>query len=392
MSGFGLSKLRTGVVLVLAWLVVWPAGTGRAEPGVRRLPTGALPALVDDLDRGSLATALQHSLAALRHKPDSRTVAFAGTRVTIERLRDGLSAFLALLDRSRDVGAENFTRLVRRDFEVYRAARPVLFTAYHEPELAGSSVRTDRYRYPLYAPPDDLVKGDPEPLGNQSDPPKAYARLVDGKLVPYFSRAEIDGQGALARRQKELVWLDDPIERFFLHIQGSGKIRLPDGGVLRVGYAASNGWPYQSIGKLLLRQGKLEPGEASAHGLRRYLRRHPRQQDRILFANPRYIFFRSVSKGPLGSLGVVLTPGRSIAADPRWYPPGAVGFIKTTKPRRAAGGQLAWQEFSRFVSVQDQGAAITGPSRVDIYWGSGPQPDAGLMSQRGELYILLKRE
>ena len=111
----------------------------------------------------------------------------------------------------------------------------------------------------------------------------------------------------------------------------------------------------------------------------------------ILFQNSRYIFFRVVSAGPLGSLGVPLTPGRSIAIDPGWYPPGAVGFIRTTKPRLNGTGQVSWQPFSRFVALQDRGAAITGPGRADIYWGSGPQPEAGLMAQRGELYIFLKK-
>lgn len=379
-------------VLGVACLTVSLAAIGHAEPRLSRLPAGEWPALQDDLDRGSLATVLHRSLAALEKKPGARTVAFAGTRVTVARLRDSLTAFLALLDRTADLGSADFARAVRRHFDLYRVQTPVRFTAYHEPELPGSTTRTERYRYPLYAPPDDLVRGDPEPRGSEKDRPKGYGRRVGGTLVPYFSRAEIDGEGVLRRRGKEVVWLDDPIERFFLHIQGSGKIRLPDGGTLRVGYAASNGWPYRSIGKLLLSQDKLGPGGASAQGLRRYLRRHPHEQNAVLFHNPRYIFFRPVPDGPLGSLGVTLTPGRSIATDPRWYPPGAIGFIVTTRPIQGADGRIAWREFSRFVSLQDRGAAITGPGRVDIYWGSGPQPEAGLMSQRGALYVLLEKD
>lgn len=378
--------------LVVLWLTVALAAVGHAEPRLSRLPADEWPALQDDLDRGSLATVLRRSLAALEKKPGSRTVAFAGTRVTVGRLRDSLTAFLALLDRTAGLSSDDFARAVRRDFDIYRVRTPVRFTAYHEPELPGSAIRTERYRYPLYAPPDDLVRGDPEPPRSGKDRPKGYGRLVGGTLVPYFSRAEIDGEGVLRGRGKEVVWLDDPVERFFLHIQGSGKIRLPDGGVLRVGYAGSNGWPYRSIGELLLSRDELGPGGASAQGLRRYLRRHPHEQNAVLFHNPRYIFFRPVPDGPLGSLGVTLTPGRSIATDPRWYPPGALGFIATTRPERGADGTIAWREFSRFVSLQDRGAAITGPGRVDIYWGSGPQPEAGLMSQRGILYVLLEKD
>lgn len=382
----------TRSALVVLWLTVALIAVGHAEPRLSRLPASEWPALQDDLDRGSLATVLRRSLAALEKKPGARTVAFAGTRVTVARLRGSLTAFLALLDRTADLGSADFARAVRRHFDLYRVQTPVRFTAYHEPELPGSTTRTERYRYPLYAPPDDLVRGDPESRRGEQDRPKGYGRRVGGTLVPYFSRAEIDGEGVLRGHGKEVVWLDDPIERFFLHIQGSGKIRLPDGGTLRVGYAASNGWPYRSIGKLLLSQDKLGPGGASAQGLRRYLRRHPHEQNAVLFHNPRYIFFRPVPDGPLGSLGVTLTPGRSIATDPRWYPPGAIGFIATTRPIQGADGRIAWREFSRFVSLQDRGAAITGPGRVDIYWGSGPQPEAGLMSQRGALYVLLEKD
>ena len=360
--------------------------SSHAKPTLTLLPANQIPPLVDDLDRSSLKAVLQHSLTALEHKPGSQAFSFGQKRVSVARLRDSLDAFLALLDQPGDLAMG-----VRREFDLYRATEPVLFTGYHEPELRGSFLRTERYRYPLYRRPTDLVEVDTSQFAPRPFEEKVYGRVANGKLVPYFSRAQIDGRHILAQQHKEIVWLDDPVERFFLHIQGSGKIRLPDGAWFRVGYAASNGWPYQSIGKLLLSQGKLQPGEASAQAIRRYLQRHPTEQDMILFQNSRYIFFRVVSAGPLGSLGVPLTPGRSIAIDPGWYPPGAVGFIRTTKPRLNGTGQVSWQPFSRFVALQDRGAAITGPGRADIYWGSGPQPEAGLMAQRGELYIFLKK-
>lgn len=363
-----------------------PVTDGRAEPTLTLLPASQIPPLVDDLDRSSLKAVLQQSLAALEQKPDSQAFSFGQQQVSVARVRDSLDAFLVLLDRHGDLALE-----VQRAFDLYRATVPVLFTGYHEPELRGSFIRTERYRYPLYRPPTDLVKVDASRFTTQRFPPDMYGRVADGRLVPYFSRAQIDGQRMLVPQHREIVWLDDPVERFFLHIQGSGRIRLPDGAWFRVGYAASNGWPYRSIGKLLLSQGKLRPGEASAQAIRHYLRQHPAEQERILFHNSRYIFFRVVSAGPLGSLGVPLTPGRSIAIDPNWYPPGALGFIRATKPHLEENGQVSWQPFSRFVALQDRGAAITGPARADIYWGSGPQPEAGLMAQRGELYIFLKK-
>ena len=375
---------------LLFWLcffaLLLPTTDSRAEPTLTLLSANQIPPLVDDLDRRSLKTVLQQSLSALEQKPGSQAFSFGRKQVSVDRVRNSLGAFLALLNRPGDLALE-----VRREFDLYRATTPVLFTGYHEPELQGSFIRTERYRYPLYRRPTDLVKVDVSQFTTQLFPQDVYGRVANGGLVPYFSRAQIDGQRMLAPQHKELVWLDDPVERFFLHIQGSGKIRLPDGTWFRVGYAASNGWPYRSIGKMLLGQGKLQSGEASAQGIRHYLRQHPAEQDQILFHNRRYIFFRVVSAGPLGSLGVPLTPGRSIAIDPNWYPPGAVGFIRTTRPHLKENGQVSWQPFSRFVALQDRGAAITGPGRADIYWGSGSQPEAGLMAQRGELYIFLKK-
>ena len=372
--------------LLCFFALLLPTTDSRAEPTLTLLSANQIPPLVDDLDRSSLKTVLQQSLSALEQKPGSQAFSFGQKQVSVDRVRNSLGAFLALLNRPGDLALE-----VRREFDLYRASTPVLFTGYHEPELQGSFIRTERYRYPLYRRPTDLVKVDVSQFTTQLFPQDVYGRVANGGLVPYFSRAQIDGQRMLAPQHKELVWLDDPVERFFLHIQGSGKIRLPDGTWFRVGYAASNGWPYRSIGKMLLGQGKLQSGEASAQGIRHYLRQHPAEQDQILFHNRRYIFFRVVSAGPLGSLGVPLTPGRSIAIDPNWYPPGAVGFIRTTRPHLKDNGQVSWQPFSRFVALQDRGAAITGPGRADIYWGSGSQPEAGLMAQRGELYIFLKK-
>ena len=392
------------LLLLCFFAFLLPVTNSRAEPTLTLLPANQIPPLVDDLDRRSLKAVLQQSLAALEHQPDAQAFSFGQKRISVARVRESLGAFLALLDQPGDLALE-----VRRAFDLYRATAPVLFTGYHEPELQGSFIRTEHYRYPLYRRPTDLVKVDVSQFTTKSEralqsskkaghvhsfqlfPQDVYGRVANGGLVPYFSRAQIDGQRLLAPQHKELVWLDDPVERFFLHIQGSGKIRLPDGTWFRVGYAASNGRPYRSIGKMLLSQGKLRPGEASAQGIRRYLRQHPAEQNQILFHNRRYIFFRVVSAGPLGSLGVPLTPGRSIAIDPNWYPSGAVGFIRATKPHLEENGQIVWQPFSRFVALQDRGAAITGPGRADIYWGSGPQPQAGLMAQRGELYIFLKK-
>jgi membrane-bound lytic murein transglycosylase A len=363
-----------------------PPSPERPGPSLERLDPATFPAFFDDLDRASLKTAVAQSLAALRPKNGTESIAFDKERVPVARVRDSLTAFLALLETNTDLRPA-----LARDFDVYRVTASILFTGYYEPVLNGSLVRTARYHYPLYRRPDDLVEVNVSASSSEGAGEKRYGRMVNGKLLPYFSRAEIDGQGALAGKQYELVWVADPVARFFLHIQGSGQIQLPDGKRVRVGYAGTNGKPYQSIGKLLLDQGKLHPGETSALAIRRYLQAHPDEQDAIFFHNQRYVFFQFASDGPRGSLGVPLTAGRSLATDPKIYPPGALGFIHSRRPVVGQHEQVAWQEFSRFVLLQDSGAAISGWGRADLFWGSGAEIEAGYMAQEGELYLLVKK-
>jgi len=218
--------------------------------------------------------------------------------------------------------------------------------------------------------------------------------MRNGELVPYYSREEIDQKRVLEGRGLEIAWLKDPVDLFFLHVQGSGQILLTDGSALRVGYAASNGRPYRSIGRLLLDEGKIPEGEMSLSALVEYLHRHPEEQTRILNHNESYIFFRVVADGPLGSLDQVLTPGRSVATDPRLYPPGALAYLVSRKPvPGAADGEIAWEPMERFVLNQDSGGAIRGPGRVDLFWGSGANAGrlAGKIRQPVRLFFLLKK-
>ena len=169
---------------------------------------------------------------------------------------------------------------------------------------------------------------------------------------------------------------------------------MPRGERIRVGYAGDNGRPYRSIGRYLLDQGVLPPGQASTQGIRRYLAEHTEERDTILFQNPRYIFFKELStgpSGPVGSLGVPLTPGRSLAADPSVYPLGGLAFIHAKRPVWNARNQVTWKEFFRFVVLQDTGSAIRGPARADLFWGSAAETEAGAMAQRGEMYLLVKK-
>ncbi len=328
-----------------------------------------VPFFADDLDRPSLKAAVLQSAAALRRRDESEILAFGDHRVSVSLIRESLETFAGLLDTEPDISAA-----LLQNFDIYRVTSPILFTGYHEPIINGSLVQTSQYRYPLYRTPRDLPSR--------------------GSGTSYFSRADIDGQGILKGRGDELVWLDDPVERFFLHIQGSGQILLPNGERLRVGYAGDNGRSYRSIGRYLLDQRRLPPGQASTQGIRRFLADHADERDAILFQNPRYIFFKPVPpgpSGPIGSLGVPLTPGRSLAADPSIYPLGGLAFIHAKRPVWNTRNQVTWKEFFRFVVLQDTGAAIRGPARADLFWGSAAETEAGAMAQQGEMYLLVKK-
>jgi len=328
-----------------------------------------VPFFADDLDRSSLKAAVLQSVEALRRRDESQILAFGDQRISVALIRESLETFAGLLDSEPDISAA-----LLQNFDIYRVTSPILFTGYHEPVINGSLVQTERYRYPLYRVPNDLP--------------------ARGSTTPYFTRAEIDGQGALKDKGNEIVWLDDPVERFFLHIQGSGQIRLPRGERMRVGYAGDNGRSYRSIGRYLLDQGILSSGQASTQDIRRYLISRPEEQETIFFHNPRYIFFKVLPigpSGPVGSLGVPLTPGRSLAADPAVYPLGGLAFIHAKRPVWNAHNQVTWKEFFRFVVLQDTGAAIRGPARADLFWGSAAESEAGAMAQRGEMYLLVKK-
>lgn len=236
-----------------------------------------------------------------------------------------------------------------------------LFTGYYEPILHGSWRRTDRYYVPLYRPP--------------------------GAGVRKASRAEIEA-GALAGKGLELLWTDDPVGVFFLQIQGSGRVQMEDGSLVRVGYAGNNGFSYFPVGRELIRRGEITPEQMSMQAIRQWLDMHPDQADGLMNMNPSYVFFRVLDgEGPIGAHGVALTPGRSLAVDPSFVPYGVPIWLETTDP--VQGGA----PLSRLVVAQDTGGAIKGPIRGDVFWGMGDDAElrAGLMKQPGRYYLLLPR-
>jgi membrane-bound lytic murein transglycosylase A len=249
-----------------------------------------------------------------------------------------------------------------------------LFTGYYEPELRGSRTRRGRFRVPLYARPSDLVT---------STSAHGSGRRVRGRLRPYWTRAQI-AAGALRRTARTLVWVDDAIEAFFLEIQGSGRVTLDDGTVLRINYAASNGHPYVPLGRVLIDRGALALSAVSLQSIRAWLVAHPAEAQAMMNRNPSYVFFHESARGATGAEGVVLTAGRSMAVDPRFIPLGAPLFVDLA-PLEGVGS------IRRLVVAQDTGGAIRGRVRGDLFWGAGTdaRDRAGRMRQQGRYWLLV---
>ncbi len=261
-----------------------------------------------------------------------------------------------------------------------------LNTGYYEPELAGSRTAAPGYAVPLYRRPPELIEIDLGAFSDGLTGRKVRGRIAGGSFVPFFDRAGID-DGALAGRGLELAWAADPHEAFFLEIQGSGRLRLPDGAVMRVGYDGQNGRDYTAIGKLLRDRGALAPGQATMDGIIGWMRGQPDRGRTLMRENRSKIFFRALTGdpalGPPGALGVPLTPRISVAADPRFVPLGCPLWLTS----RAEG------DFARVVVAQDTGGAIKGANRLDVFWGAGADARriAGAASARGAATLLLPR-
>jgi len=334
---------------------------------------GALPGWQQDDLRQAMPAFLQ-SCRGLANKVDWKAVCAAGRALD-----------------AQDAGA------VRRFFETWfvpnlvRAADGLdagLITGYYEAMLYGARKRGGNYQTPLYRVPDDLLTVDLGSLYPQLKGMRLRGRLAGKTVVPYSSRAEI---ARAPLKDKELLWVNDPVEAFFLEVQGSGRVQLDSGETVRVAYADQNGHPYKAIGRWLVEQGELTAEQATAQGIRAWIAANPARRQELFNVNPSYIFFREEklpdpSLGPKGALGVPLTPGRSVAIDPSFIPLGAPLFLATTE----AGSDVPMQ---RLMMAQDTGGAIRGAVRADFFYGFGPDAvdRAGKMKQRGQVWVLLPR-
>jgi membrane-bound lytic murein transglycosylase A len=295
--------------------------------------------------------------------------------------------------KARTPPAQEMRGFFENRFTPYRVVNPDgsdegLITGYYEPVLRGSRSASEVYRHPVYGLPEDLLVVDLAEVRPELKGLRLRGRMEGRRVVPYWSRADIEN-GRAPLRGRELLWLDDPLDAFFLQVQGSGQVRLDSGEVLRLGYADQNGHPYTSVGRVLVQQGELTVEQASMQGIRAWAATHPERTAELLNQNASYVFFRELppgSPGPVGSLGIPLAPGRSIAVDPRVIPPGAPVFVSTRVPGTGAALQ-------RLMAAQDTGGAIKGAVRADLFWGSGDAAGAlaGVMREPGRLWVLLPR-
>ena len=366
-----------------------------ARPTMIRLPLSMYPVPADDLDYDGLDRGIQMSLAYLNKLPQDRSFRFGPDTYTAAHLIRSLEYFQKFI-ASRPP-ATQLSEMIRKNYQVYRAAGDeatgrVLFTGYYEPLLNGSSKETAEYRYPVFSRPDDLTTIELPAFSSRYPDETLVGRCTGQKVVPYYDRKTIGNGAILKDHAQVLAWVRDPVDLFFLQIQGSGKIHLEQGSLLNVHYHITNGHPYRSIGKILKDQGKIPGSEISMQTIRSYLKNHPQDVETVLNENPSYVFFKIETDGPLGNLNVPLTPGRSVAVDRKLFPPAALMYIQTQKPVMDDKGRLnGWESLERFALNQDTGGAITGSGRADIFWGNGSYAElaAGYLQHRGEMYFLV---
>ena len=398
-------RLKTPLIILLGLMgiviLVWGCrlrpevyDPSRPETALVPMPPGQWPELSDDMDYDGLVEAARQSLSYLRKLPEDRYFRFGPDRYSKAHMILSLERFITFIKTEPGIDALN--AFLRRKYTLYRSrgagtSARVLFTGYYEPLLAGRLEADAQFRYPVYGLPRDLVYVDLEEFGADCKGRRLAGRLDGRHLVPYYAREDIE-KGRIDDQAPVIAWVDDPIALFFLQIQGSGRIVLDQGRSLRVQYHGVNGQPYRSIGKLLIEQEKIPADEMSMQRIRAYLEAHPEERQAILNHNPSYVFFRAGHGDPLGSLGVPVTPGRSIATDQRVFPSGALAFIATRKPLTSGDRTiLRWTALERFVFNQDSGGAIKGPGRADLFWGAGAYAEtaAGHLKHDGELYFLI---
>jgi membrane-bound lytic murein transglycosylase A len=343
-----------------------------------------LPGWTTDTHADAL-TALERSCGRLQTMPENRTLGAGERTGTVAEWR---ALCAAAASAEQDAARHFFETWFKPYLATDNGNSEGLFTGYYEAELRGAWTRKGRYRVPIYRPPDDLITVDLGLFRREWKGQRLTGRQVDGHLVPYPTRAEIDA-GALAGKGLELLWVDDAVDAFFLHVQGSGRVVMENGDVVRLGFAGRNGHSYVAIGRELTRRGAIPRERMSMQAIRAWLKANPGQAAEVMALNPSFIFFRVIDgEGPIGAEGVPLTPGRSLAVDTTFVPLGLPIWLDTTDPLNPD------KPLQRLVVAQDTGAAIKGPVRGDLFWGFGDTAAAraGAMKQHGRYFLLLPRK
>ena len=342
-----------------------------------------LPGWVDDKHDEAIPSFLK-SCERFLTLPEEKDL---GTANLVVKAGDWWDACLAA-----KLGGGQGRAFFERHFDPYLAAssdkgESGLFTGYFEAELRGSKTKSDAYPYPLYMKPNDLIQVNLGQFSDKLSGKHIVGYVKDGVLKPYPVRKEIEA-GYLKDKGFELLWINDAVDLFLLQVQGSGRVILENGDVVRVGFAAHNGRPYKSIGSALINQGELTAGQASWDGIKGWIADNPDRAADLFAVNPRFIFFKEIiGDGPIGAQGVALTPERSMAIDRRFVPLGVPVWLDTVKP----GGSS--DPLQTLLIAQHTGGALKGPVRGDFFWGYGAPAlkNAGVMKSRGRYFILLPK-
>lgn len=364
--------------------------------------------LRDDSDLTQLAQALESNIRVLNQKPN-QTLTFGGQKIVSSRYAQALSTLLDAL--KADTSGASFQQTLKRDFDIYEVYGnakwgEVFITSYFEPVIEGARRPGGRFTQPVYGVPKDIIEVDLASFaGMRSDLADAGARkILRGRLVPngdgrltrvvaYPDRAGIEANGPL--KDATILAYTDPVDSFFLEIQGSGVIKFSDGHELKLGYAGQNGYPYVPIGKYLL--DRIPKDQLSQGAIEAHLRSLTESERReLLNKNPSYVFFKPLKTAGITKLGTEVVPGRTIATDSSLFPKGALAFLEFPKPKFPSAQDrtpASWENTSRFVLDQDTGGAIRGPGRVDLFWGRGPEAkqSAGVMRSSGKLFYFVPK-
>jgi len=359
-----------------------------------------LKGFADDLDKTSMEKVVINQLQAMQNQDPSTPVRLGSLTLTRGRLVKTLEAFLDII--KQDLPSEEFNKKITDEFVLYRvgkgANKKMLFTGYYRPVIQANPVQTPLYRFPIYRMPEKEFHQVRHEKGIQLIDTRTRIKQIHQqgaeKKWQRLTREEIDRKGALKGQGLEVAWFKDDLERFFLHIQGSGILEFPDGSRQAVGYQGSNQYSYTGIGKLMISDGVIDVSQGSMQGIKKYFKDNPQDISKYLYQNKRYIFFTPNGEGPRGSGGGELVGGRSLATDKSIYPAGGLAFIKVKQPILDENNKIVrWQPISRFVVDQDTGSAIRGPGRADLFFGTGDiaGAKAGHYYERGEIYYLIKR-